>query len=449
MSRRFQVFVSSTYEDLKLARQEISWALLQVNCFPAGMELFPSVDEEQFAYIKEVIEESDYYILVSAGRYGSIEPTSGLSYTEMEYDYATSLGKPVIRLLHRDPFGSLRGSEIERRESKKKKLKAFREKVSSSRLVSFWDSELQLGKLTILGILEAQRRFPRAGWVREAQHGLRRQDDITRNEVEGHLGALNHAEMSLSVTEHIVAEDSLGRETNLLRQFAIDLLGELSEFVIDVSRGSKEIFDASETREIKLKAEKISQRANQALAYLAEVSVFSLSIKSTLQLHNVVDIVCDLKILLARIAGSSIAVVILTELSSACAHLDRRLFETALINLVVNARDASPQDGEIVLSVQRRVVGSPFRAHHLTVAPGVYVSVSVADAGRGVSANELVNVFKPFYSSGRTKRDRNGLGLSVVLSAIEKMNGYVFVERRVPKGSVFTILLPEAESVSI
>ena len=56
MEKRYQVFISSTYQDLQPARQEVSQALLRADCFPAGMELFPAADEEQFAFIKQVID---------------------------------------------------------------------------------------------------------------------------------------------------------------------------------------------------------------------------------------------------------------------------------------------------------------------------------------------------------------------------------------------------------
>ncbi|MGB7319270.1 MAG: DUF4062 domain-containing protein, partial [Planktotalea sp.] len=113
MEKRYQVFISSTFQDLQGARQEVSQALLRADCFPAGMELCPAADEEQFEFIKTVIDQSDYYILISAGRYGSIHPKTGLSYTEMEYDYAVETEKPVIRLLHKDPFNELKGESIE------------------------------------------------------------------------------------------------------------------------------------------------------------------------------------------------------------------------------------------------------------------------------------------------------------------------------------------------
>lgn len=87
MEKRYQVFVSSTYLDLQTERQQVMQALMEMDCIPAGMELFPAADEEQWEFIKRVIDDCDYYLLIIGGRYGSISP-EGISYTEMEYDYA-------------------------------------------------------------------------------------------------------------------------------------------------------------------------------------------------------------------------------------------------------------------------------------------------------------------------------------------------------------------------
>ena len=85
LDRRHQVFVSSTYLDLVDERSEVMQALLELECMPAGMELFPAANDTQWNWIKRVIDESDYYIVIVAGRYGSISPDTGLSFTEMEY----------------------------------------------------------------------------------------------------------------------------------------------------------------------------------------------------------------------------------------------------------------------------------------------------------------------------------------------------------------------------
>src|SRR5271154_5705514 len=102
MDKRYQVFVSSTYADLKEERRTIIQTLIEMDCIPAGMELFPAADEEQFEFIKSIINDCDYYLLIIGGRYGSTTP-DGLSYTEKEYDYAIQRGIKVIALIHEKP----------------------------------------------------------------------------------------------------------------------------------------------------------------------------------------------------------------------------------------------------------------------------------------------------------------------------------------------------------
>src|SRR5712691_2977452 len=98
----YKVFVSSTYEDLREERAEVQKALLKMKCLPVGMELFPSADEETWTFIQKQIEDSDYYIVVVAGRYGALAP-DGKSYTEKEYDYAREIKKHVISFIHGKP----------------------------------------------------------------------------------------------------------------------------------------------------------------------------------------------------------------------------------------------------------------------------------------------------------------------------------------------------------
>lgn len=95
--KRYQVFVSSTYDDLQDERKEVMQALLELDCIPAGMELFPASSEDQWSLIKRVIDDCDYYILIIGGRYGSVGP-DGISYTQMEFEYALKTGKPIIHL---------------------------------------------------------------------------------------------------------------------------------------------------------------------------------------------------------------------------------------------------------------------------------------------------------------------------------------------------------------
>jgi acyl carrier protein len=80
---------------LEEERREVVQALLELRCFPIGMELFPAADEAAWKYICDVIDDSDYYVLIIGGRYGSVDD-AGISFTEREYDYAVSKKVPVL-----------------------------------------------------------------------------------------------------------------------------------------------------------------------------------------------------------------------------------------------------------------------------------------------------------------------------------------------------------------
>src|SRR5580704_15967857 len=70
--KRYQVFVSSKYADLKEERSKVIQTIMELDCIPAGMEIFPAIDDEQFNFIKKIIDDCDYYILIIGGRYGTI-----------------------------------------------------------------------------------------------------------------------------------------------------------------------------------------------------------------------------------------------------------------------------------------------------------------------------------------------------------------------------------------
>lgn len=103
MNKKLQVFVSSTYTDLIEERQAAVEAILDAGHIPAGMELFKA-GKSQMKTIKKWIDESDVYMLILGGRYGSIEEESGLSYTELEYKYALSKNMPVFAIVLDESF---------------------------------------------------------------------------------------------------------------------------------------------------------------------------------------------------------------------------------------------------------------------------------------------------------------------------------------------------------
>ncbi|PLX60243.1 DUF4062 domain-containing protein [Sedimenticola selenatireducens] len=164
MEKRYQVFISSTYADLKEERKHVIQTVMELDCIPAGMELFPAADEEQFEFIKRVIDDCDYYLLIIGGRYGSTTE-EGISYTEKEYDYAVTQGLKVIALLHENPDDIPLGKS-EKDPALRERLQQFRDKVAADRLVKFWKSAEELPGLVSLSLSKTIKMFPAVGWIR-------------------------------------------------------------------------------------------------------------------------------------------------------------------------------------------------------------------------------------------------------------------------------------------
>lgn len=164
MDKRYQVFVSSTYDDLHEERREVMQALLALDCIPTGMELFPAADDDSWTHIRRFIEACDYYIVIVGGRYGSRGP-GGLSFTEMEYDYAVEAGLPTLAFLHRDP-GIIPASKTEPGEEGKAALAAFRKKIEKARHAKYWTSCEGLAGTVALSMSSLMKTKPQVGWVR-------------------------------------------------------------------------------------------------------------------------------------------------------------------------------------------------------------------------------------------------------------------------------------------
>lgn len=164
MEKKYQVFISSTYTDLIEERRLVMEALLQMNCFPVGMEYFNASDESQWEIIKRLIDDCDYYILIIAGRYGTIDESTGKSYTQMEFEYAVQQHKTVLRFIHENP-GNIIADYTESTEEGKRKLEEFKKNVKQ-KYCKFWDTSEKLQSQVILSLNSQISSNPQIGWVK-------------------------------------------------------------------------------------------------------------------------------------------------------------------------------------------------------------------------------------------------------------------------------------------
>ncbi|MCW1887831.1 DUF4062 domain-containing protein, partial [Luteolibacter flavescens] len=162
MKTKYQIFVSSTFEDLKGERDQVTKAILEMGHIPVGMEMFSAGDEEQWNIIARTICEVDYYVVIVAHRYGSM--VAGKSYTEKEYDYAKKMGKPTLGFVI-DSQASWPAAKMESDPIAIASLGRFKDKVKS-KMVNFWKNSEDLHGKVSIALMKQFTANPQVGWVR-------------------------------------------------------------------------------------------------------------------------------------------------------------------------------------------------------------------------------------------------------------------------------------------
>ncbi|MGO1545346.1 MAG: DUF4062 domain-containing protein [Gulosibacter sp.] len=162
-----------------------------MDCMPAGMELFPAGNDDQWTLIKGVIEQSDYYLVVLGGRYGSVTE-EGVSYTEKEYEYAVELGIPVMGFVPAD-MDEIPVGKTDKNDASAQKLDEFRVKVQK-RMTKEWKNAEDLGSKVTRGLMHLIKNHPRPGWVRGDQ-AMTSETKVQIAELESKIAKLEKQEI--------------------------------------------------------------------------------------------------------------------------------------------------------------------------------------------------------------------------------------------------------------
>jgi hypothetical protein len=166
---KYQVFISSTFSDLHKERQAVTLEVLAVGHIPSGMESFPATDDRGWKTIQRTIDMADYYVLLMAGRYGTVDSLTGLSWTEREYEYAKSKGVPVLAFLREK--ASITADKMEAEHDRQTRLNAFVTKVQTGHMYKAWREVDDLKGLVVQGLTQhisndEDEGHPRPGWYR-------------------------------------------------------------------------------------------------------------------------------------------------------------------------------------------------------------------------------------------------------------------------------------------
>ena len=238
MKKKLQVFISSTYTDLLPERQAAVEAILRAGHIPAGMELFAAGDKSQMEIIKRWIDDSDVFLLILGGRYGSIEPESGKSYVHIEYEYAVSRNKACFAYVIKDAELERRGQqdyEKFRETQNRAKLEEFRRTLMNGKLVDLWSNADQLKysinvSLTGTSLTDLLEEKKLRGWVKDEKI------DFPSLLIEYNQLRVDNSKLQIKINDY----SNLGL-TNIYREFLRDSFNEKMEEVTQDSQRSNEI----------------------------------------------------------------------------------------------------------------------------------------------------------------------------------------------------------------
>jgi PAS domain S-box-containing protein len=197
--------------------------------------------------------------------------------------------------------------------------------------------------------------------------------------------------------------------------------------------------------ELRADIERIENAAGRAAGLVRQLLAFSR--KQVLQ-PRVLDmnvIVLNMDKLLRRLMDDNIQMITRVQENIGKVKADPAQIEQVIMNLVVNARDAMPEGGQLVVETMNADLSAAYANEHVTVQPGRYVMLAISDTGVGMDAGTVAHIFEPFFTTKESGRG-TGLGLSTVYGIVKQSGGYVWVYSEPGKGSTFKVYLPRVDA---
>jgi two-component system cell cycle sensor histidine kinase/response regulator CckA len=189
------------------------------------------------------------------------------------------------------------------------------------------------------------------------------------------------------------------------------------------------------------KLQTIIEQAERAAGLTSQLLAFAR--RQVLQPRNIElnDLVSETTSLLRGLLGEHIDIRVTLKSDPVCIRADATQIEQVLMNLCLNARDAMPQGGRLIIETQDVEISEEFSRVHSYAAPGRYISLSVSDTGVGMDAATLDRIFEPFFTTKETGRG-TGLGLATVYGTVNQHGGFVNVYSEPGQGTTFRVYLP-------
>ena len=205
------------------------------------------------------------------------------------------------------------------------------------------------------------------------------------------------------------------------------------------------LMDMDENHPFQGNTHEIRQASRRAASLTRQLLAFSRKQVIHPKILNLNEIVMNIKKMLKRLIKEDINLKLKLHTALWRVEMDPGQIEQAIVNLVVNARDAMPKGGSLIIETENVNFSQDFSSDHgVTVKPGSYVVLRVRDTGIGIDEETLSRVFEPFFTTKEIGKG-TGLGLATVYGIVKQNNGYILVKSQLGEGTTFELYLPKAE----
>jgi PAS domain S-box-containing protein len=295
------------------------------------------------------------------------------------------------------------------------------------------------------------QEFQRTGKLDSAEVRWKRKDDgaITVRLSGRSVAAADECDAALEiiaedVTERRALEDQFrqAQKMEAVGRLAGGVAHDFNNLLMVVSGYTEVLLEQlRENDPLLAKVQAIQQAADRATTLTRQLLAFSRKQLLELKVVDVNAIVADMERLLRPLIGENIDLT--TKLASNVGHTraDAGQLEQVIMNLVVNAKDAMPTGGRILIQTSEEELDAVRREHSL-IQPGSYILLSVSDTGTGMDKETQSRIFEPFFTT-KEKGKGTGLGLSTVYGIVKQSGGYIFAHSELGSGSTFRIYLPK------
>jgi signal transduction histidine kinase/CheY-like chemotaxis protein len=273
-----------------------------------------------------------------------------------------------------------------------------------------------------------------------------------RNAAEQELTALNEG-LAERIAEAVSERDAV--QARLAQSQKMESVGQLTGGIahdfnnlLTAVIGNLQLIqrNASKDGGIAKFAGRALQAADRGATLVSQLLAFGRRQMLAPERMSIDDAIADVWTLIYRAAGESIQVEIETDPQLWPCHVDKAQFQSAILNLVINARDAMPNGGVVTIVAKNQIIGSA-GARALDIPPGEYVRTAVSDTGTGMSAEVVAQAFDPFFTTKEVGKG-SGLGLSQVYGFARQSGGTAVIESTPGNGTTVAVILPRAVGAS-